>query len=354
MASTIKVDTIDTPSGSGNITLNRPVTGLSGSGASLTSLPASPRKNLIINGNFDVWQRGTSFAGVTATGYQADRWEVIPATGCTMTISRQAFTAGQTDVPNEPSYFLRADITTAGSANAEISQKIEDVRTFAGQTIMVSFYAKSTAGTQGLNCRMHQDFGSGGSTRVTTGVSVKTLSSSWQKFTFSVALGSISGKTIGTGSYLAFNFYWANNSTSNDVDLAQVKVEKGSSATDFEPKSYGEELKLCQRYYYAHIGPNQGSNQLIGKGAWNSATQLETTVHFKETMRTTATLVTITGTNYYRYHGRGTSAYMTWLNIHAQQSNCASLYTTITGTQGWGANLVCTDAAAYVHFNAEL
>ena len=322
------------------------------SGASLTGVGIG--RNAIINGNFDVWQRGTSFAGVTATGYQADRWEVIPATGCTMTISRQAFTAGQTDVPNEPSYFLRADITTAGSANAEISQKIEDVRTFAGQTIMVSFYAKSTAGTQGLNCRMHQDFGSGGSTRVTTGVSVKTLSSSWQKFTFSVALGSISGKTIGTGSYLAFNFYWANNSTSNDVDLAQVKVEKGSIATDFEPKSYGEELKLCQRYYYAHIGPNQGSNQLIGKGAWNSAAQFEATVHFKETMRTTATLVTVSGTNYYRYHGRGTSAYISWVNIHAQQSNCASLYTTITGTLGLGANLVCTDAAAYVHFNAEL
>ena len=124
-------------------------------------------RNRIINGNFDVWQRGTSFAGVTATGYQADRWEVQPQAGCTMTISRQAFTAGQTDVPYEPAYFLRADITTAGSANSEISQKIEDVRTFAGQTIVASFYAKSTTGTQTLNCRFHQDFGSGGSTRVT-------------------------------------------------------------------------------------------------------------------------------------------------------------------------------------------
>ena len=135
-------------------------------------------RNRIINGNFDVWQRGTSFAGVTAIGYQADRWEVTPAAGCTMTISRQAFTAGKTDVPYEPSYFLRTDITTAGSANSEISQKIEDVRTFAGQTVIASFYAKSTAGTQTLGCRFHQDFGSGGSTRVTTGISSKVLTSS--------------------------------------------------------------------------------------------------------------------------------------------------------------------------------
>ena len=210
-------------------------------------------RNRIINGNFDVWQRGTSFAAVTATGYQADRWEVQPAAGCTMTISRQAFTAGQTDVPYEPSYFLRADITTAGSANSEISQKIEDVRTFAGQTVVASFYAKSTAGTQTLNCRFHQDFGSGGSTRVTTGISAKVLSSSWQKFSFTLTLGSLTGKTIGTSSYLAFNFYWDNSSTSNDVDLAQVQVEAGSVATPFERKTDAQELRASQRYYERQV-----------------------------------------------------------------------------------------------------
>jgi len=339
--STLKVDTLDTRTGSGNITVSRPLSGLSGSGASLTALNATeltsgtipdarlpatlPAKsgvnltalnatnlgsgtvpdarfpatlpaasgvnltalnatqltsgtlpmarlsgtlpalngsaltnlagvgvgrNAIINGNFDVWQRGTSFAGVTAVGYQADRWVVSPASGCTMTISRQAFTAGQTDVPYEPSYFLRADITTAGSANAEIGQRIEDVRTFAGQVIRVTFWAKSSAGTPTLTCRTLQNFGSGGSSVVVSGGTTATLSSSWQKVTYSITLGSMSGKTIGAGSYLEFNFYWANNSTSNDVDLAQVKVERGSIATDFEPKSYGEELKLCQRYYY--------------------------------------------------------------------------------------------------------
>ena len=224
-------------------------------------------RNRIINGNFDVWQRGTSFAGVTATGYQADRWEVQPAAGCTMTISRQAFTAGQTDVPYEPSYFLRADITTAGSANSEISQKIEDVRTFAGQTIVASFYAKSTTGTQTLNCRFHQDFGSGGSTRVTTGVTQKVLTSSWQKFTFTLTLGSISGKTIGTSSYLAFNFYWANSSTSNDVDLAQVQVEAGSVATPFEYKTFDQELEACLRYYQKSYEYGTALGSSTGNGA---------------------------------------------------------------------------------------
>ena len=245
-------------------------------------------RNRIINGNFDVWQRGTSFAGVTATGYQADRWEVQPAAGCTMTIDRQAFTAGQTDVPYEPSYFLRADITTAGSANAEISQKIEDVRTFAGQTVIASFYAKSTAGTPTLNCRFHQDFGSGGSTRVTTGISAKVLSSSWQKFTFTLALGSLTGKTIGTSSYLAFNFYWDNSSTSNDVDLAQVQVEAGSVATPFEFKHYAQELPACQRYY-TRFSPSSPPYATFGFGHAANTSRMTTQFNLPTTMRSTPT-----------------------------------------------------------------
>jgi hypothetical protein len=206
-------------------------------------------RNRIINGNFDIWQRGTSFASQTAEAYFADRWKVKPATGCTMTVSRQAFTVGQTDVPYEPTYFLRADITTAGSANAEIMQKIEDVRTFAGQTIAVSFWAKSTAGTQTLTCRTIQEFGSGGSANVVSSGTTAVLTSSWQKVTFSVAIASISGKTIGSGSAFSFNFYWPNSSTSNDVDLAQVQVEAGSTYTPFEYKSFGQELAACERYY---------------------------------------------------------------------------------------------------------
>ena len=62
---------------------------------------ASGRKNLFINGGFDVWQRGTSLAG--ATSYLADRW----FNGTTETQSRQAFTVGQTEVGGNPTYYHR-------------------------------------------------------------------------------------------------------------------------------------------------------------------------------------------------------------------------------------------------------
>ena len=281
--------------------------------------------------------------------------EGYPGTGGTMTVSRQAFTTGQTDVPNDPTYYLSADITTAGSGSGEFHHNIEDVRTLAGKTIVVSFWVKSS-GTPTFYSRTKQNFGSGGSASGHLTHATTTLSTSWQKVTYTTTLGTMSGKTIGANSYLELNWYWANTSTTTaDVYIAQVKIEEGSTATSFESKSYGEELRACQRYYYAHIGPNCVVDQLIGKGAWNSATQLESTVHFKETMRVTPTLVTSSGTNYYRYHGGGTSGYMTWVNIHGQQANCASLYTTVTRpTTGYGANLVAGHTNAYVHFNAEL
>src|SRR5210317_2024163 len=73
-------------------------------------------KNRIINGNFDIWQRGTSFSVTASTNiYTADRWRFVGA-GFTGTLTRQNFTAGQTDVPNNPDYFARWDVTTNPSA----------------------------------------------------------------------------------------------------------------------------------------------------------------------------------------------------------------------------------------------
>ena len=93
----------------------------------------------VINGNFDIWV-GTSF---TASGYTCDRWRLDTFGGAGTTLTRQAFTLGQTDVPDNPEYYLRAVTTTDSSADATIlSQRIEDVRTFAGQTTV--FLCKSS------------------------------------------------------------------------------------------------------------------------------------------------------------------------------------------------------------------
>jgi hypothetical protein len=78
----------------------------------MTALPFSNR-NKIINGNFDIWQRGTN---QTANGYgSADRW-ACTSIGTTKSISRQGFAPGQTEVPGNPKYFMRHVVSSVADA----------------------------------------------------------------------------------------------------------------------------------------------------------------------------------------------------------------------------------------------
>ena len=226
----------------------------------LTSLNGGPLagfRNRIINGNFDIWQRGTSFSVTTTNTYTADRWLVFfDGTGATRTISQQSFTPGQTDVPNEPKYFLRFAQSVAGSGSTfnSLDQRIEDVRTFAGQQVTLSFWAKAAASATMPNVQLIQGFGTGGSPSAnvsTTVVSNVTLTTSWQRFSYQVNVPSISGKTLGTDNNTgttAIVLTMPLNATFT-VDIAQVQLEPGPVATPFEQRPIGTELSLCQRYF---------------------------------------------------------------------------------------------------------
>ena len=77
----------------------------------------------------------------------------------------------------------------------DISQFIEDVRTFAGQTVTISFWAKADS-ARTLQVYTGQNFGSGGSSTVFTTVQNASVTTSWQRFAFNFAIGSVSGKTM--------------------------------------------------------------------------------------------------------------------------------------------------------------
>lgn len=225
--------------------------------------PLAGFRNAIINGNFDVWQRGTSSS---VSGYgSADRW-VNNNTGSTCTMSRQAFVLGQTDVPGEPTYFCRMVVSSvAGAGNlVNLSQRIEGVRTFAGQQVTLSFWAKADA-SKPISVELRQYFGSGGSPSAdvnTIGTSKVTLGTSWQKVTVTATVPSISGKTLGSDNndQLVLNIWLDAGSTYNSrtaslgqqsgtFDIAQVQIEAGPVATPFERRPIGTELALCQRYF---------------------------------------------------------------------------------------------------------
>lgn len=231
--------------------------------SSVNNGPTAGFKNAIINGDFDIWQYSTSQTiGTTANTryFTTDRWfNFFDGSGATRTVSRQAFTLGQTDVPDNPKYFYRLAQTVAGTGATFnlLTQRIESVFTFAGKEVTVSFWAKAASALT-MTANVAQGFGTGGSPSanvVAFASSNLNVTTTWQKFTVTGTVPSISGKTLGTNGddNLTFQFLLPFNTTFT-VDIAHIQLEEGPVATDFERRPVGTELVLCQRYYETLLG----------------------------------------------------------------------------------------------------
>jgi hypothetical protein len=222
------------------------------------------RKNYIINGNFDIWQRAITqnSSGVLSD----DRWNSTRSGGTTITQYQQPFQNGQTAVPNNPQYYSRTTVVsgTATNSTSQKFQKIENVLLSSGVMFTLSFYAKADT-NKNIAVDFWQNFGTGGTPSAdVSGIGVTTfnLTTAWQKFTKTVKYPSITGKTLGTGGNDGFglSFWYSAGSTLNSrtntlglqngsFDISQIQLEVGSSATSFEYRPLGMELLLCQRYY---------------------------------------------------------------------------------------------------------
>lgn len=233
-------------------------------------------KNAIINGDFRVWQRGTSFNDPNGH-YGPDRFIMFQGGGSnTVTFSRQSFTLGQTDVPGEPQYYLRWEKTAGTDGSPELRQRIESVRTFAGETVTTSFWARADS-ARDLNITFNQRFGSGGtpSSVVTTGAGTCTLTTSWTRCVGTATLPDLSGKTLGTNGddTLEWRLNWSSNANGT-IDIARVQVEKGSITTPFERRPIGVEVALAQRYFQKSFNlvtaPAQNAGDDENTSQWGS------------------------------------------------------------------------------------
>lgn len=261
-------------------------------------------RNKIINGNFDIWQRGTSLAAAAGSRYLADRW-IDDSSVTTIAPSRQAFALGQTDVPGEPAYFHRSVVaSSAGAANyAQLIQRIEGVRTLAGQTAMLSFYAKADA-SKNIAVEFSRLYGTGGSpsaTDIGIGAQLVPLTTAWKQFKIPVTIPSIAGKTLGTNGddWLGLNFWLDAGSNysaraaslgqqSGTFDIARVKLEAGADATPDAPRPLALELLLCQRFYEVVHFPSE--SRTAASILWGNATPCAISAQFKAAKRATPTI----------------------------------------------------------------
>jgi hypothetical protein len=235
-------------------------------------------KNKIINGDFGIWQRGTTFSITSAAPvYTSDRWNGYNNGNGTITISRENFTAGSAPVAGyESTYFCRFGISTVGTSTAWLfRQFVEDVRTFAGQTVTFSFWAK-TSTSQTISLILQQNFGSGGSSAVnTTAIASQTLTGSWVRYSATVTLPSISGKTLGTNHALVAQFNVGSGGiATGDIDFWGMQLEAGSVATAFQTATgtLQGELAACERYYFRNTMPTATFVGMYNGFAYNGST----------------------------------------------------------------------------------
>jgi len=158
------------------------------------------------------------------------------------TISFPEFIVGQTDVPENPKYYLRYNCTGVGGAGEsykDIALRITGVETLSGETVTISFFARSSTSSS-IQVALIQHFGTGGSPsgNVET-LTIESLGVNWARVTLTIVIPAINGKVLGTNNddalYAGIRLPLNQVST---VDIANFQLNKGEELIEFNYKTY--------------------------------------------------------------------------------------------------------------------
>ena len=270
--------------------------------ASIKSAPS----NLLVNGAFDLWQRGTTRSAPLFGGfsYTADRWALSGGNGfIAAQLVRQTFTVGQTELPGEPTYYGKIFGLGLPGTDAVLEQRVEGVRTLVGKQATFSCWIKRESGAGavgGVILKARQNFGTGGSpsSDVEFFVSPETFTTldQWVRVSGTFTVPSISGKTIGTGG----GDYLAVSATCKQTgwNIAQCMLNEGSLPALFirAGGTLDNELRHCQRYFEKSYDLTTNPGSITDSGNFTSRKGSETstlwrgTVEYKVVKRATPVL----------------------------------------------------------------
>lgn len=209
--------------------------------------PGSSR-NLLINGDFSVAQRGSAFLAPVSGDYFLDRWRLVASSGMDCDFQQESFPLGQTDVPGEPTHYLKWEMQGSASGNPWIEQRIENVRLLPVGPAVLSFYAKASRMVS-INTWVRRDFGNGGSPTDALVHQRIDLTENWQRLEMNFVCPTLAGVLLGDNHHIKVEFYLDNEETSVDIDLADLQLERGNMATPFDRRPFDETLQKCQRYF---------------------------------------------------------------------------------------------------------
>jgi hypothetical protein len=330
-----------------------------------------------------VAQRGTSATSVSVSSYNVtDRWRFGNTTAGVYTISQSS------ESPDGFGFSQKLDCTTADASLAAgdsllIQQRFEGVDlqsiakgTSSAKQFTVSFYVKTNkTGTYQVN------FYDLDNTRLVSGT-YAVANTNWNRYTVTFAADTTGAFTNDTNLSAQLEFWLAagsnyttgststswgaasnvnrasslnvnlSDNTSNEFHITGVQLELGSVATDFEHRSYGEELALCQRYFWKWSG---GATYAVLGNAWvSSANTLWVTVPFPVTLRTGSPTISLGGS----FQNRTNSSAITAWSASGDglSPNSVTFNFTSSGLSGGEATAVraTNDTSAYISADAEL
>ena len=347
-------------------------------------------KNIIINGDMSIAQRGTSITGINTNTYSLDRW-ITQGDDCTMTISQS------TDVPTGQGFAtsLKMDVTTANSSGDNgdlqiISQRIE------GQ--MLQYLKKGTANAESLTlsfwCKMSQTgtyivrlYDEDNDRHIAKSYTISSANT-WEKKTITFAgdttgaFGNDNGRSARLQWYLDARSDWTSgtlatswesasgtngnraagittgwlDSTSSDFYLTGCQLEIGTSASDFEFLPHDVNLQRCQRYFYKLIDvPGGDANNYFTSGFMYSGSVLYSWNEFPTMMRTTPSLNVASGSNYYTFYRASAADNIDDFDLTAGRTNGAMIRNNsdVSGTGGDAGGIHSTSNSK-ITFSAEL
>jgi hypothetical protein len=300
--STLKVNAVIDASGGNTATIN-----------SMTPTADSLQgfRNRIINGGFNIAQRGTSFVSGANNDdtYNLDRWYVLSDGNDAVDITQT------TTVPTGAKYSIGLDVETVNKKFG-IAQIIENSNCFdaIGQTVTLSFDAKVSATTKLDNVKCAIVAWSGTADTVTSDIisawgaegtnptlianatyentpANLNVTTSFARYTVSAAVD-----TASTTNIIVFIWSDVTDTTAGDfLYITNTQLEVGSVATPFERRPYGTELALCQRYFFKTFAqgtvPDQNIGFLGSIPSWSGGGAFNAVVCLPVVMRAAPTVV---------------------------------------------------------------
>lgn len=278
-------------------------------------------RQALINGNFDVWQRLTTYDGASNPAnndgvYLADRWVLLSDGNDIVDVTRNA-----TDVPSTMSRYSMKFVVQTANKKFGILQILETsvAKALAGQRVSLSFQAHTT------NAKVIRNLRAGLLVWTSTADSpTKDVVSAWNaegsdptlvaNWAFEntpanilisqgydqYAIENVQLDTAGINNIGIFIWVDDGDAAVNDeLFLSQVMLNVGYYALPFSPKSFAEELTLCQRYYEKSFAVNTAPVQNVGDSngavimnALAASTAVRGHVQFKVPKRVAPTVVT--------------------------------------------------------------